>query len=156
MTKSNIETFAERELDIIGMTADSEDEMNRAMREHLLTMIRTFDAEGHSGFSASYAISCLEKLLQFKPLTPLTGADDEWTLLDDGQDEGFDHMKWQNNRCYSVFKDSDGRAYHSDAFAFREKWTDEDGEEHTSYFTSRDSRRDITFPYTPKTEYMDR
>jgi hypothetical protein len=34
-------SFAESELDRIGMTADSDDEMNVAMREHILRMIPT-------------------------------------------------------------------------------------------------------------------
>ena len=70
-------SYAESELDRIGMT--EEDEYNGMMRRHLLHMVKEFSDEGHSGFSASYALQCLKKLLNFKPLSPLTGEDDEWS-----------------------------------------------------------------------------
>ena len=44
-------------------------------------MMQEFANEGHSGFSASYAISILTKLMDFKPLSPLTGEDDEWNNI---------------------------------------------------------------------------
>ena len=34
--------YAESELDRVGMTADNEDEMNLAMRDHILRMVRIF------------------------------------------------------------------------------------------------------------------
>ena len=70
-------SHAEYELDRLGLNDD--DDMNGAMRKHLLHMVKEFADEGHSGFSANYAIKCLQRLLHFKPLTPLTGEDDEWT-----------------------------------------------------------------------------
>ena len=75
---SNLLSHAMDELDRIGMTEDSTDEMNVMMRKHVLHMMQEFANEGHSGFSASYAIGILTKLLDFKPLSPLTGEDDEW------------------------------------------------------------------------------
>jgi len=135
-------SYAERELDLIGMTAANDDEMNRAMREHILRMIKQFSEEGHSGFSASYALSCLKRLLAWEPLSPLTGADDEWSEVGDGV--------FQNKRCSRVFKQADrfnGQAYDLDGRVFREP----DG----ACYTSRDSLVPITFPYTPTTEYVD-
>jgi hypothetical protein len=87
--------YAESELDRIGMTETSDDEMNLAMRKHILHMIKEFADEGHSGFSASYAIGILTKLLEFKPLTPLTGEDDEWTNV---SDRGTGNIHYQNKR----------------------------------------------------------
>jgi len=52
---------AERELDLMGMEDDND--MNGMMRRHILHMVKEFSSEGHSGFSASYAIQVLEKLL---------------------------------------------------------------------------------------------
>lgn len=139
---SNLVKHAERELELIGMGPDTEDGMNRAMREHILTMVATFADEGHSGFSASYALGVLRKVLDFEPLTPLTGADDEWTDL------GYhDEMKAQNNRCSHVFRRADGTAYDSHGRVFRYP----DGD----CFTGRGSQVDITFPYTPTIEYVD-
>ena len=88
--------YAKKELDIIGMTDDSEDEMNRTMRKHILHMVNEFAEEGHSGFSAGYALNILKSLLAFKPLAPLTGADDEWNEVGDGL--------WQNRRVSDVLK----------------------------------------------------
>ena len=144
-------TFAEKELDMIGMTADGE-EMNVAMRKHILHMIQEFADEGHSGFSANYAIGCLTKLLKFEPLSPLTGEDDEWTEI--AEDQAIGGKLWQNKRCGRVFKDSE-KAYDVDGKVFWEWHTREDGVKVKNYFTSGDSRVNITFPYVPVTEYVE-
>ena len=129
--------YARDELARIG---DADDDMQKEMNAHILRIVEVFADEGHSGFSASYAIGALEKLLRFEPLTPLTGEDDEWVEVADNQ--------WQNKRCGRVFKDSrEGPAYDIDAVIFREP----DG----ACFTSRDSHREVTFPYRPTTEYVD-
>jgi len=148
---SNTLNFAKNELDIIGMTEDSPDEMNQMMRKHILHMVKTFAKEGHSGMSASYAIGILEKVLRFEPVTPLTGEDSEWTELDYGDDT----IKYQNKRCGRVFKNAQGQAYDSEGIVFFDWINDEDGKPFKSQFTSRDSRVNITFPYTPKREYQE-
>jgi hypothetical protein len=132
---SNLVNHAKRELALIG---HAEDEMQAAMNAHIIRMVETFADEGHSGFSASYAVAALEKLLRFEPLTPLTGSDDEWMEVGDGL--------FQNVRCSHVFKE-DGNAYDIAGRMFREP----DG----VCFTGRDSRVPVTFPYTPTTEYVD-
>lgn len=65
----------------------------------------------------------LQRLIAGKPLSPLTGKDDEWFMQDiDGQ------KCWQNIRCTTVFKDSEhGQAYE----------------------TAGPGRVPITFPYDP-------
>jgi len=136
-------SYAESELDRIGMTDDGD--MNGMMRKHLLHMVKEFSEEGHSGFSASYSLQCLTKLLKFKPLSPLTGEDDEWTEVT--QISGYPHF--QNKRCGSVFKNGkDGEAYDIDGKVFWEWYTDkETGEKHKSYYTSMEGRLPVTFPY---------
>lgn len=134
---SNLKTYAIDELTRIGMYG-SGDEMNDAMCDHILKMVDVFAEEGHSGFSAEYAIGILQKLLRWQPLSPLTGEDDEWN-----EEDGF----FQNKRCSRVLKnEKDGQAYDIRGKVFVEP----DG---VSY-TSRDSRVDIEFPYVPKTEYI--
>lgn len=130
----NLLAHAERELP----PADGDEmqaEMNRALRE----IVFVFGSQGHSGFSAGYAADALEKLLRFEPLRPLTGEPDEWTEVGTGL--------WQNRRCSRVFKDADGRAYDIDGRVFREP--------NGCCYTSADSRVYVTFPYRPKTEYVD-
>lgn len=144
-----IVNYAERELDLIGLTADSEDEMNVAMRKHILHMCNEFAEEGHSGYSASYALRILVRLLDWKPLTPLTGEDDEWNEVGENL--------WQNKRASDVFKTPDG-AYWGCGRVFWEWDTPEDGgEPFKSYFTSKDSRVPITFPFImpEKPEYVE-
>ena len=142
---------AERELDLMGMEDDGD--MNGMMRKHILHMVKEFSSEGHSGFSASYAIQVLEKLLKFEPITPLTGEDWEWHEISrniSGSNRG---TLYQNARCGRIFKDDDG-AYDIEGKVFWSWMTDEEtGEKFKSHYTNRDSRVPITFPYTPETVY---
>lgn len=142
---SNLVKYAESEMDLIGLT--DADEHNAAMRKHILGMVELFSKEGHSGFSASYAMDILKNVLRFKPLSPLTGADDEWFKHDYGTEPTY-----QNKRLSSVFKDANGDVYNIDGKVFWE-WAisyDDDGNAcgiHKSYYTNRDSRVPVTFPY---------
>jgi hypothetical protein len=55
-----------------------------------------------------------------------------------------------------VFKDNTG-AYDGEGIVFYDWYTDkETGEKFKSYFTSRESRVSVTFPYTPEKEYKER
>lgn len=147
-------SHAIRELDAIGLT--DEDEMNGAMRSHLIRMIEEFSKEGHSGFSANYAISLLSKLLKYEPLSPLTGEDSEWNEIAKEMSGTNNGTLYQNNRSGRVFKDDDG-AYDVEGKVFYDWYTDEDtGEKYKSYFTSIESRVPVTFPYTPVTVYEER
>ncbi len=132
--------YAKSEFNRNPLPDDSEYDMDREMRNHILHMIEEFSKEGHSGFSANYAISLLTRLLSYKPLSPLTGEDDEW--IDHGD-------VLQNKRYSAVFKDKDsGKAYDIEGKVFWEWYENEDGEKIKSYFTSRDSRVYIDFPYS--------
>lgn len=142
---SNLIKHAEKELDLIGLT--DEDGYNSSMRKHILHMIKEFADEGHSGFSGSYAIQILTRLLDFKPLAPLTGEDDEWNDIASYGDGTT--MRWQNKRHGSVFKDADGSCYDIDGKVFWEWWRDlKTGEAIKIYYTAYDSRVPVTFPYT--------
>ena len=130
------------------------DEMQELICKHVLKLLEVFDEEGHSGSSAPYAINLFEKLAKFEPVAPLTGEDWEWTNVSEygGRNNG---ILYQNKRCGHVFKDDDG-AYDMDGVIFWEWFTDkETGEKFKSYFTGRESRVPVTFPYTPKREYKE-
>ena len=141
---SNMTSFAEKEMDIIGLTED--DDMNGAMRKHILHMVEQFSEEGHSGFSASYALSILQKVLAYKPLSPLTGEDSEWN---DMSDYGRGDSLYQNKRYSSVFKEGkDGEAYDVDGKVFWDWYTDpKTGERTKSYYSCGESRTPVIFPY---------
>lgn len=135
--------YAITELNRMGHHED--DDMDGVMRKHLLHMVKEFADAGHSGFSANYAIRCLERLLSFKPLTPLTGEDDEWGDVS----EVSGRTLYQNKRCSSIFKEGkDGEAYNIDGKVFWEWFVDETtGEKYKSHYTNRNSRTPVTFPY---------
>lgn len=116
-------------------------EWNRAMREHVETMVFVFGLEGHSGFSARVATQLLTKLFDFEPLTPLTGRDDEWNEITGFADGP---AMWQNKRCSKIFKEVvNGRVecYNIEGYVFEEP----DG----ARFTGWGSRRSVAFPHTP-------
>ena len=146
--------WAKRELDLAGFKeSDDPDDMNNWMRNDVLKLLEMFVEQGHSGFSANYAIKIFQTLASWKPLSPLTGADDEWTEVSADV--------WQNKRASNVFKGEDGRAYWSDGVVFWEWHSSpdiDDGKPYKSYFTSRDSRVFIdSFPWTmpEKPEYRE-
>lgn len=74
-------------------------EMQKAFNDGIINIIKSFSAMGHSGLSANVAISYLEKLLRFKPLTQLNFTDDEWIEIEKGV--------FQNKRASNVFKEKD-------------------------------------------------
>ena len=126
------------------------DEMQQAVCEGVMKLLDVFSDEGHSGFSAPYAIRIFEKLAKFEPLVPLTGEDWEWHEASPGV--------FQNKRCSHVFKQKDrfdGQAYDIDAKVFWNWYRDREfGAISKSHYTGRDSHVPITFPYTPKREYV--
>ena len=142
---SNLVDYAKRELDILNLGNNDRtgEGMDFHMRDHILHMVELFAEEGHSGFSASYALSILKRVLAYRPLTPLTGEDDEWNEVGDGV--------FQNRRASNVFKEN-GQAYWMDGIVFWEWYSSpdiDDGKPYKSYFTSRDSRVNIeSFPWS--------
>ena len=124
------------------------DEMQGMICNHVMKLLDVFADEGHSGSSAPYAINMFEKLAKFESLVPITGEDWEW--VDVAEQSG--RTLWQNKRCGHVFKDEDG-AYDIDGIVFWD-WSVYEGEPFKSYYTSRDSRVPVTFPYTPERKYQ--
>lgn len=138
-TDSNMMAKSRRELEIWG-AFDDDGMYDGMIGKAAMQAMSLFAREGHSGMSASIMTGLMQRLMKQEPLTPLTGDDDEW--IDHGDEQ------FQNNRCSHVFKEGkDGQPYDGTGRVFREP----DG----GAYTSRDSRVDITFPYTPVVEYVD-
>ena len=117
------------------------DDMQDWIEKCVLDILDLIASQGHSGFSHGYLLTLLIPLLKDKPITPLTGNDWEWDT---------EYGLIQNKRCFSVFKDQDGSAYYTEGYAF----SDNGGK---TYWTSRESRKTITFPCDNKqleTEYV--
>ena len=138
---SNLLKHAERELKLIGY--DGKDEYNNMAKAAIMELLTTFANQGHSGFSANYIVNLFNKLAKYETLSPLTDNDDEWNDVSDMSGE----MLFQNNRDSRVFKDATG-TYFIEAIIWNES-----GE---SSYTNKDSNRYIkSFPFTPKTFYVE-
>ena len=128
--------------------------MQNLITKDILDIIKIFCSQGHSGTSASYLIGKVTRLMDWKPITPLTGDDDEW-----GQVQSWDKgdNSQQNIRCSAVFRRNfdNSTAY----YLYGRVYSDNGG--HT-WFTGNHkdgvvkSSIPVTFPfYVPdKSEYI--
>lgn len=131
---SNLVAHADEELRRAGW-ADKDGFYGGMMYDAVMSAIRLFSIEGHSGMSASIAASVIEKVSRFQPLTPITADPSEWG-------EPFDEEGTrQCRRMSSLFMRPDGTVYWLDGRIFEEP----DG----CRFTSSDSRVDVDLPWTP-------
>jgi len=142
---SNIVDWAKKELDRLNKDGD---EMQEHINNDILEIVQVFASQGHSKFSASYVLSILNRLLDWKPLTPLTGEEDEWNDVPEW-DKGENIQ--QNKRCSAVFRKNfdNGTAYYLNGKVFSN-----DGGK--TWFTNKNSFVPVTFPYTvpEKPEYI--
>lgn len=134
---------------MLSMLAWAEKELKRydfdfygdKMDKAVLEVLETLESQGHSGMSASIVIRLVDRLWSWKPLTPLTGEDNEWA---DDLDPNGD--TWQNKRYSAVFKNKEtGECYDINGRIFAEP----DG----CTFTCRESKVPVEFPYMPPDEY---
>ena len=132
--------YAKRELDILCQPDENgrKGPMQEMADKNVLDIVAMFAEQGHSVISAPYVLSILDRVLRFKPITPLTGDDDEWNDIGGGQE--------QNKRYASVFRyDHDNAtAYDIDGKVF----SDDGGR---TFYSCRESSVPVTFPYMPPT-----
>lgn len=121
------------------------DEMQDTINKNIIDIVELFASQGHSGFTAGYAMSILERLLHFKPLTPLTGEDDEWIDVSDEMGR----RCFQNKRCSSVFKTTDAQGNTIEVHDIDAIVCSDNGG--LTWFTSSRFRKNVTFPYEPPT-----
>lgn len=113
--------------------------MQKELNNNLLKMVEEFCKYGHSGGSAKYQLDNFVRLMNYKPLFPLTGNNDEWVEITDfyGNHE---EKVYQNKRYSSLFKNVD--------------FDEETGEITKTSFNDINlteiESKDITFPYYPK------
>lgn len=135
---SGLERHAQRELELAFREGNG-DPFDAAVIRDVMSLVRLTAQQDHSGGSIGIVLSLFSRVSGYGLLTPLTGEDDEWMEVSDGI--------FQNIRCGHVFKEN-GEAYDINGKIFRETYG-------TCYTNSVDSRVPVTFPYTPKTEYVD-
>lgn len=135
----NMHEYAESEMAIAWPESDS---LQDVIKSNVLSMIDVFAEQGHSGASAAYTLNILDRLIRFKPISPLTGDEDEWGEPDSGSR---DYCQ-QNKRCSSVFRiNFDNKtAYDIDGRVF----SDDGGK---TFWSTYESRIPVSFPYTPST-----
>lgn len=117
--KSSLVLHAEEELRRAGLF-DADGDYGGALGPDVLALVEKFSEQGHSGGSAAMVIDLFCRVIRYQPLTPLTGADDEWSACADDL--------FQNKRMSSVFKN---------------------GRDGTAYVIRGDKKVEISFPYTP-------
>jgi len=131
--------FCREEIERAGLFSEDGDFYGGMTGKALIELCEVFSKQDHSSMSAGLVASLFKRLTEWKPISPLTGDEDEWVETTDDL--------YQNKRCYSVFKEGKaGKAYQDDYYVF----IDEDG---ISY-TNRNSRKYIEFPYVPKNEFV--
>lgn len=140
---SNLINHAKTELEMAGLFDSEKDFYGGHTGKAVLELIECFSNQGHSGMSASIVIDLFSRLADFKPINPITGAEEEWCDLGDG--------KYQNKRCFSVFKEDGNSPYYLDAIVWRES----DGSCFTGTVQDITSRQFIKLPFFPKTFYID-
>jgi len=153
---TNTYRFAAMELDVL--SASFTDSDNRPLveefREEILSLCEKFGNSGQSGGSAPYTAQAISKtlksLLLQKPIYPVTGIEQEWTLV--SEQEGM----YQNCRCSALFKSTTHEAYYLDAIV----WKNQHGMTYSGsailggeIILSRQCVK--SFPFTPKTFYID-
>lgn len=115
-------------------------------KKNVMELIKVVDSQGHSGLSIGFVMSLFRTLVRYRPLTALTGSEEEWKDVSDFY--GNKTSVQQNKRCPSVFRvcNDNTTAYNIDGKVF----SDDNGE---SWFSCSASKVPVTFPYdVPETE----
>ena len=109
-------------------------------KENVMELIKVIDEQGHSGLSIGFVMSLLKTLVKYRPLTALTGSEEEWKDVSDFY--GDKASVQQNKRCPSIFRvcNDNATAYNVDGKVF----SDDNGE---SWFCCSASKVPVTFPY---------
>lgn len=95
---------AKRELRTAGLF-DADSDFDGEIGVQVSSLMDVLTAYGHSGASLEQTLSVFDKLARGKPLTPLTGEDDEWEVPEQCK---LDYPQMlQNKRYHFIFKDDE-------------------------------------------------
>jgi hypothetical protein len=133
---SELVKWASKELDHLNKVGEED---SSATHKNILDVVKLFAEQNHTGFTAPYSIDLIKRLLAWKPITPLTGEDDEWGpeyRLSIG-------IVQQNHRCSGVFRYNHDN---STAHYIEGKVFSDDGGE-TWFSQGKSSSVPVTFPF---------
>lgn len=101
---SNLVDHAERELRAAGLLDEGSD-YGGMVGAAVMKAVRSWAEEGHSGASHALALSLFTRVVDFKPLGPLTNSPDEWMEIDSGK-------LWQSTRDSEAFSEDGGVTFY--------------------------------------------
>lgn len=113
--EDNLTMHARRELELAGLF-DKDSDYGGMMGPAVMNMIYVFASEGHSGFSAHWALGLFEKVASFQNLTPITSNSEEWCEVSENL--------WQCRRDSRLFSHNGGKTwynYEDCAYRYRDK-----------------------------------
>jgi hypothetical protein len=76
----------------------------------VMALIEAHSAQGHSGFSHHIVLDLFNKLVSFKPLTPITSDPSEWNDVSEHMPAG--EKLWQSKRDSSLFSKDGGQTWY--------------------------------------------
>lgn len=130
---SNLVEYAKSELEKAFPGED--DEMQKMAIADVIELIETFSSQGHSGLSAHYVLNLFTRLVNWNPISYLTGEEDEW-----GEPYGEDETQ-QNKRCGKIFRrhHDNSTAVNIEGIVFKQP--------NGIAYTNKNSEVPIEFPY---------
>lgn len=109
---SKLYNYAKTELEYVLDTVKLSDDISdfitqKEMNDSLLKCVESFCTFHHVGFSESYSIMMLIRLLNYMPILPLTGSNREWQEVTTSfnKDRNIIRKIYQNKRYYKLFKE---------------------------------------------------
>lgn len=105
---ANLVDHAKDELQLAGLF-DKDSDYDGMLGKAVLELAKCFSNQGHSGFSANMTLDIFDKLMKYKPLSPITDNPKEWQKVTDNDDN---KPLWQNNRNPSLFSNNNGKTYY--------------------------------------------
>lgn len=147
--------WAEREIELAD---DKKLNYGVACYESALRAFKTLVEDGHSGGSIEITKNILNRLIEGKPLTPIDGAEDDWTFIYDTSVRGMSCKVYKCKRMFSLFKMvyEDGCIRYCDNNRIVTTTVHElDSIFHSSFVSQlMDNLFPITMPYMPDKPFM--
>jgi hypothetical protein len=106
---SNLVRHAKYELSNAGLF-DPDSDYDGQIGVAVMGLIDTIAGQGHSGASIGYTVWLFNRLVAFKPLTPLTDNPNEWLDVADYMDG---QAVWQSRRQSDAFSNDGGKTYYT-------------------------------------------